>query len=165
MMSTTEYNKMIRPLILLTLVLAFQVLANQTHPETLNTGQNEVVSFNTKPTKSIANATSLNQTESFLLKSLKSLKLSTSLVPNSKKKSIYPGILIENFYEKELTEEASNDLTKFGAYSKLLSQLMHTIVNKDLKLTAMQRLVDEQPTEVLAVKHEILIDDMANKVS
>lgn len=101
--------------------------------------------------------------DSLLLKSLKSLKIVNSQFV--KKKNVYPGIVIQNLHEKQLSDDILNDLTKFGAYSKLLSQLMHSIGNKELGLTQMQQFVDKSPFQTSTLKFDNIIDDIADKVS
>lgn len=101
--------------------------------------------------------------DSPLLKSLKTLKIVNTLNHN-KKKNVYPGIVIQNFHEKQLSEDILNDLTKFGAYSKLLSQLMHSIVNKELGLSKMQQSIDQMSFQSSTVKFDKIIDDISDKV-
>jgi len=83
---------------------------------------------------------------------------------NSAKKSIYSGIVFQNSPEAPLSDEISGDLNKFEAYSKLLSQLMHRIVNRDLGLKSMQQKIDKTNVDSTTVKFDFIIDSIVGKV-
>ena len=95
-----------------------------------------------------------------LFKSLKSLKL----VNSSKKKKVYPVIVFSNVKDTQLHDEIEDDLAKFEAYSKLLSQLMHSIVNKDLGLSEMQQQVDKLFVKSDSIHFENILYNITEKV-
>lgn len=111
----------------------------------------------------LLNLTTVESSESNLTGDSAVLKSLKSLISASKKKPINPGIVYLNQHER-VNEEISDDLTKFEGYSKLLSQLMHTIVNKDLGLAVMQQKVDKLTVESSSLKFESILEGITDKV-
>lgn len=102
--------------------------------------------------------------ESPLIKSLKSLKIANSLNLNTSKKKNFPGVILQNFHEKQLNDDILSDLTKFGAYSKLMSQLMHSIINKELGVATMQQKIDKMAIKTSTIRFDNVIDGITEKV-
>lgn len=109
------------------------------------------------------NLTVIESTEGNLTGDSAVLKSLKSLISSGKKKPINPGIVYQNHHER-VNEEIFDDLTKFEGYSKLLSQLMHSIVNKDLGLTVMQQTVDKLAVETSSIKFESILEGITDKV-
>lgn len=113
----------------------------------------------------LLNLTTVESSESNLTGDSAVLKSLKSLISTSKKKPINPGIVYQNQqHERVNDEEISDDLTKFEGYSKLLSQLMHTIVNKDLGLSVMQQKVDKLTVDSSSLKFESILESITDKV-
>lgn len=128
----------------------------------LNQKLNEFSSHQHQQHSKVKKSISSLNTTSDVVESLKSLKLISSGHAN-KKKAVYPDIVYQNQHER-LNQDISDDLTKFEGYSKLLNQLMHTIVNKDLGLTAMQQKLDKLAIEFNSVRYDTVIDSITDKV-
>lgn len=128
----------------------------------LNQKLNEISSHQHQQHSKVKKSISSLNTTSDVVESLKSLKLISSGHAN-KKKPVYPDIVYQNQHER-LNQDISDDLTKFEGYSKLLNQLMHTIVNKDLGLTTMQQKLDKLVIEFNSVRYDTVIDSITDKV-
>lgn len=90
-------------------------------------------------------------------------KIKSSLTKRVKK-NLYSPIVIKNFNESNLTDNLRDELNKFGAYSKLISQLMNSIMNKELGVSFMQQKLDQTKTDTSMIHFSNLIDIIADKV-
>lgn len=128
-------------------IVSYNVTSSNTMVDDLNNGHGSLSSID----------------DSQFIHSLKSIKLMNSVQLN-KKKAAYPGIVFQNYLERQLDEEMSDDLTKFEAYSKLLSKLMHSIANKDLGLSVMKQKIEKVTVESTPVTLDSIIDAITDKV-
>ena len=138
-------------LILIVQCFAVTILANQ---ESLDSLQNSKVK--------VENVTTTNQPFNDTL--LASLKLPNFQNRPAQKKKLFPGIVLQNDNEKSLTDDISDDLTKFEAYSKLLSKLMHSIADKDLGVGVMQKALQSLNVSSVDRKFVDILDEITDKV-
>lgn len=90
-------------------------------------------------------------------------KIKSSLTKRVKK-NLYSPIVIKNFNESNLADNLRDELNKFDAYSKLVSQLMNSIMNKELGISFMQQKLDQTKTDTSMIHFSNLIDIIADKV-